>query len=106
MAFAHMQKPGDGIYLGPCQQYGLDWGISQPIRARVQCRGRGDLLAQIRAGIDQQPILTIHRSDDARLAARWCGGIARTGSLAAGAGGIPLRKPAPGAGAEYDHPEQ
>lgn len=66
---------------------------------------RGDLLAQIRAGVDQQPMLAINRSGNARLAAGRCGGVARAGSLAAGAGGVPLRKPAPGAGAEYNDPE-
>ncbi len=66
---------------------------------------RGDLLAQIRAGVDEEPMLTVHRSGDARLAAWRRGGVARAGSLAAGAGGIPLRKPTTGAGAEYNDPE-
>ena len=71
----------------------------------MQGGGIGDLLAQIRAGIDQHPAMTIGRNGDARLAALRRGTISCAGAQAAGPGGIPLREPATGTGAKHYDPE-
>ena len=84
------------------QEDRLDRAVPQPVIAGVQRRRRGDLLAQIRRGIDQEPGFPVGRNREARLGPRLDAGIAGPGQTTHRAAAVPLGNTAARCRAEND----
>jgi hypothetical protein len=73
---------------------------------RLQERPCLDLLAKVRAGIRNGPVLVIAGDSDRALRSRTRCGIPGAGAAAGSIVGVPLRKPATGRGAKNDNTQQ
>ena len=101
LAFAQRQQPGHLIDLGTGQDHGADRTAARA-GPRLQCRRCQELRAQVRRGVEQNPMLAVSGDGEACLGARLCAPVAGPGETADRTLTIPLRKAAACRSTEYD----
>src|SRR5690606_36433546 len=81
-----------------------DGRMAQMAGAGMQRGGRGDLLAQVGRGVDEEPVLAIGADGGRGHVGGEVGpAVARIGAI--GAAAVPLRNAAACRGTEYDNPD-
>jgi len=100
-----MQQAGDRIDLAAGQDHSGNRRMTQAVPG-MQERTCLDLLAQVRAGVRDDPVFIVARDGDRALCSRARCRIAGTGATAGGIVGVPLRKSATGRGAKNDDTQQ
>ena len=68
-ALAHRQQPGDRVDLAIGQDDAGDRAVAQRAGLRMQLRRRDQLLAQVRRGVDQEPVVAVGADRDRGLGA-------------------------------------